>query len=104
MNELMDLINMDISGWMCSGDDAMVSTMIFKSILCKAVEQQFIQVVIASEDMFPTVSQIVDSDARNRGYLPSYAYCYFPAFSGSEVDMKERMVEILRRCQVARNV
>ena len=100
MDELMNLINMDISGWMCSGEDAMVKTMLFKSLLCKAVEQRFIQVVIAPEDMLPAVSQIVELDAKNRGYLPSYAYRYFPAFSGSEVDMKERIAEILRRCQV----
>lgn len=100
MNELMNLINTDISGWLCSGNDTMVTTMIFKSLLCKAVEQQFVQVVIASEDMLPAVAQIVESDAKNRGYLPSCVYRYFPAFSGSEVDMEERMAEILKRCQV----
>ena len=100
MNEIMNLMNHDISGWMCSGDDEAVSAFVFKKLLHKAVEQRFIQVVIASEDMFPTVSQIVESDSRNKGYLPSYAYRYFPAFSGTEVDMKERMTEILKRCRV----
>ena len=100
MNEIMSLMNRDISGWMCSGDDEAVTSIVFKNLLHKAAEQRFVQVVIASEDMFPTVSQIVESDARNKGYLPSYAHRYFPAFSGSEVDMKERMVEILKRCHV----
>lgn len=100
MNELANLINMDTSGWMCSGNDAMVTLMLFKALLHKAVEQQIIQVVIASEDMLPAVSQIVEADTKNRGYLPSYAYRYFPAFAGCEADMKERMTEILKRCQV----
>lgn len=100
MNEIMSLMNRDISGWMCSGDDEAVTSIVFKNLLSKAVEQRFVQVVIASEDMFPTVSQIVESDSRNKGYLPSYAHRYFPAFSGREVDMKERMVEILKRCHV----
>lgn len=100
MNEIMSLINRDISGWMCSGDDEAVTSIVFKNLLSKAVEQRFVQVVIASEDMFPAVSQIVESDSRNKGYLPSYAHRYFPAFSGREVDMKERMVEILKRCHV----
>lgn len=100
MNEIMSLMNRDISGWMCSGDDEAVTSIVFKNLLHKATEQRFVQVVIASEDMLPTVSQIVESDSRNKGYLPSYAYRYFPAFSGSEVDMKERMVEILKRCHV----
>ncbi len=100
MNEIMSLMNRDISGWMCSGDDEAVTSIVFKNLLHKAVEQRFVQVVIASEDMLPTVSQIVESDSRNKGYLPSYAHRYFPAFSGSEVDMKERMVEILKRCYV----
>lgn len=100
MNEIMSLMNRDISGWMCSGDDEAVTSIVFKNLLCKAVEQRFVQVVIASEDMFPAVSQIVESDSRNKGYLPSYAHRYFPAFSGREVDMKERMVEILKRCHV----
>lgn len=100
MNELMNIINEDIGGWLCSGDDLMVATMLFKSLLCKATEQQFIQVVIASEDMLPSISPIVEADAKNRGYIPSYAYRYFPAFSGVDVDMKERMTEILKRCQV----
>lgn len=100
MNEIMSLMNRDISGWMCSGDDEAVTSIVFKNLLSKAVEHRFVQVVIASEDMFPAVSQIVESDSRNKGYLPSYAHRYFPAFSGSEVDMKERMVEILKRCRV----
>lgn len=100
MNEIMSLMNRDISGWMCSGDDEAVTSIVFKNLLHKAAEQRFVQVVIASEDMLPTVSQIVESDSRNKGYLPSYAHRYFPAFSGSEVDMKERMVEILKRCHV----
>lgn len=100
MNEIMSLMNRDISGWMCSGDDEEVTSIVFKNLLHKATEQRFVQVVIASEDMLPTVSQIVESDSRNKGYLPSYAHRYFPAFSGSEVDMKERMVEILKRCHV----
>ena len=100
MNEIMSLMNRDISGWMCSGDDEAVTSIVFKNLLHKATEQRFVQVVIASEDMLPTVSQIVESDSRNKGYLPSYAHRYFPAFSGSEVDMKERMVEILKRCHV----
>lgn len=100
MNEIMSLMNRDISGWMCSGDDEAVTSIVFKNLLSKAVEHHFVQVVIASEDMFPAVSQIVESDSRNKGYLPSYAHRYFPAFSGSEVDMKERMVEILKRCRV----
>lgn len=100
MNEIMSLMNRDISGWMCSGDDEVVTSIVFKNLLHKAAEQRFVQVVIASEDMLPTVSQIVESDSRNKGYLPSYAYRYFPAFSSSEVDMKERMVEILKRCNV----
>lgn len=100
MNEIMSLMNRDISGWMCSGDDEAVTTIVFKNLLYKAAEQRFVQVVIASEDMLPTVSRIVESDSRNKGYLPSYAHRYFPAFSGSDVDMKERMVEILKRCHV----
>lgn len=100
MNEIMSLMNRDISGWMCSGDDEAVTSIVFKNLLHKAAEQSFVQVVIASEDMLPTVSQIVESDSRNKGYLPSYAHRYFPAFSGSEVDIKERMVEILKRCHV----
>lgn len=100
MNEIMSLVNRDISGWMCSGDDEAVTAIVFKNLLYKAAEQHFVQVVIASEDMLPAVSQIVESDSRNKGYLPSYAHRYFPAFSGSEVDMKERMVEILKRCRV----
>ena len=100
MNEIMSLMNRDISGWMCSGDDEAVTAIVFKNLLYKAAEQHFVQVVIASEDMLPAVSQIVESDSRNKGYLPSYAHRYFPAFSGSDVDMKERMVEILTRCRV----
>ena len=100
MNEIMSLMNRDISGWMCSGDDEAVTAIVFKKLLYKAAEQHFVQVVIASEDMLPAVSQIVESDSRNKGYLPSYAHRYFPAFSGSDVDMKERMVEILKRCRV----
>lgn len=100
MNEIMSLMNRDISGWMCSGDDEAVTAIVFKNLLYKAAEQHFVQVVIASEDMLPFVSQIVESDSRNKGYLPSYAHRYFPAFSGSDVDMKERMVEILKRCRV----
>ncbi len=100
MNEIMSLMNRDISGWMCSGDDEAVTAIVFKNLLYKAAEQHFVQVVIASEDMLPAVSRIVESDSRNKGYLPSYAHRYFPAFSGSEVDMKERMVEILKRCRV----
>lgn len=100
MNEIMSLMNRGISGWMCSGDDETVTAIVFKNLLYKAAEQHFVQVVIASEDMLPAVSQIVESDSRNRGYLPSYAHRYFPAFSGSDVDMKERMVEILKRCRV----
>lgn len=100
MNEIMSLMNRDISGWMCSGDDEAVMAIVFKNLLYKAAEQHFVQVVIASEDMLPAVSQIVESDSRNKGYLPSYAHRYFPAFSGSDVDMKERMVEILKRCRV----
>lgn len=100
MNEIMSLMNRDISGWMCSGDDEAVTAIVFKNLLYKAAEQRFVQVVIASEDMLPAVSQIVESDSRNKGYLPSYAHRYFPAFSGSDVDMKERMVEILKRCHV----
>nr|WP_308656388.1 hypothetical protein [uncultured Agathobacter sp.] len=96
----MSLMNRDISGWMCSGDDEAVTAIVFKNLLYKAAEQHFVQVVIASEDMLPAVSQIVESDSRNKGYLPSYAHRYFPAFSGSDVDMKERMVEILKRCRV----
>lgn len=100
MNEIMSLMNRDISGWMCSGDDEAVTAIVFKNLLYKAAEQHFVQVVIASEDMLPAVSQIVESDSRNKGYLPSYAHRYFPAFSGCDVDMKERMVEILKRCRV----
>ena len=100
MNEIMSLMNRDISGWMCSGDDEAVTAIVFKNLLYKAAEQHFVQVVIASEDMLPAVSRIVESDSRNKGYLPSYAHRYFPAFSGSDVDMKERMVEILKRCRV----
>ena len=100
MNEIMSLMNRDISGWMCSGDDEAVTAIVFKNLLYKAAEQHFVQVVIASEDMLPAVSQIVESDSRKKGYLPSYAHRYFPAFSGSDVDMKERMVEILKRCRV----
>lgn len=100
MNEIMSLMDRDISGWMCSGDDEAVTAIVFKNLLYKAAEQHFVQVVIASEDMLPAVSRIVESDSRNKGYLPSYAHRYFPAFSGSEVDMKERMVEILKRCRV----
>ena len=100
MNEIMSLMNRDISGWMCSGDDEAVTAIVFKNLLYKAAEQRFVQVVIASEDMLPAVSHIVESDSRNKGYLPSYAHRYFPAFSGSDVDMKERMVEILKRCRV----
>lgn len=100
MNEIISLMNRDISGWMCSGDDEAVTAIVFKNLLYKAAEQRFVQVVIASEDMLPAVSQIVESDSRNKGYLPSYAHRYFPAFSGSDVDMKERMVEILKRCRV----
>ena len=100
MNEIMSLMNRDISGWMCSGDDEAVTAIVFKNLLYKAAEQHFVQVVIASEDMLPAVSQIVESDSRNKGYLPSYAHRYFPAFSGSDVDMKERMAEILKRCHV----
>lgn len=100
MNEIMSLMNRDISGWMCSGDDEAVTTIVFQNLLYKAAEQSFVQVVIAPEDMLPTVSRIVESDSRNKGYLPSYTHRYFPAFSGIEVDMKERMVEILKRCHV----
>ena len=100
MNEIMSLMNRDISGWMCSGDDEAVTAIVFKNLLYKAAEQHFVQVVIASEDMLPAVSQIVESDSRNKGYLPSYAHRYFPSFSGSDVDMKERMGEILKRCRV----
>lgn len=100
MNEITSLMNRDISGWMCSGDDEAVTAIVFKNLLYKAAEQHFVQVVIASEDMLPAVSQIVESDSRNKGYLPSYAHRYFPAFSGSDVDMKERMAEILKRCHV----
>ncbi len=100
MNEIMSLMSRDISGWMCSGDDEAVTAIVFKNLLYKAAEQRFVQVVIASEDMLPAVSQIVESDSRNKGYLPSYAHRYFPAFSGSDADMKERMVEILKRCRV----
>lgn len=100
MNEIMSLMNRDISGWMCSGDDETVTATVFKNLLYKAAEKRFIQVVIASEDMLPTVSQIVEFDSRNKGYLPSYAHRYFPAFSGNEADMKERMGEILKRCHV----
>lgn len=100
MNEIINLINRDISGWMCSGDDEAVTAIVFKNLLYKATEQHFVQVVIVSEDMLSAVSQIVESDSRNKGYLPSYAYRYFPAFSGGEVDMKERMEEILKRCHV----
>lgn len=100
MNEIMSLMDRDICGWMCSGDDEAVTAIVFKNLLYKAAEQRFVQVVIASEDMLPAVSQIVESDSRNKGYLPSYAHRYFPAFSGSDVDMKERMVEILKRCHV----
>lgn len=100
MNEIMTLMNRDISGWLCSGDDEAVRIIVFKNLLYKATEQLFVQVVIASEDMFPTVSQIVESDSKNKGYLPSYAHRYFPAFSGTEVDMKERMTEILKRCRI----
>lgn len=100
MNEIMSLMNRDISGWMCSGDDEAVTAIVFKNLLYKAAEQHFVQVVIASEDMLPAVSQIVESDSRNKGYLPSYAHRYFPAFSGCDIDMKERMVEILKRCRV----
>ena len=64
MNELANLINIDTSGWMCSGDDTMVTAKLFKGLLNQAVSKQLIQVVIASEDMVPTVSQIVESDAK----------------------------------------
>ena len=100
MNEIMSLMNRDISGWMCAGDDEAVTAIVFKKLLYKAAEQHFVQVVIASEDMLPAVSQIVESDSRNKGYLPSYAHRYFPAFSGSDVDMKERKVENMKRCRV----
>lgn len=103
MNELVNLINMDIGGWMCSGDNAMVTAKLFKGLLDQAVSRQLIQVVIASEDMLSTVSRIVEADAKNRGYLPSYAYRYFPAFSGIYVDMKERMEEILEKCQIEKD-
>lgn len=76
MNEIMSLMNRDISGWMCSGDDEAVTAIVFKNLLYKAAEQHFVQVVIASEDMLPAVSQIVESDSRNKGYLPSYAHRY----------------------------
>ena len=76
MNEIMSLMNRDISGWMCSGDDEAVTAIVFKKLLYKAAEQHFVQVVIASEDMLPAVSQIVESDSRNKGYLPSYAHRY----------------------------
>ena len=100
MNEIMSLMNRNISGWMCSGDDEVVMAIVFKNLLHKAAEKRFVQVIIASEDMLPAVSQIVEFDSRNKGYLPSYAHRYFPAFTGSEVDMKERMGEILKRCCV----
>lgn len=100
MNEIMSLMNRNISGWMCSGDDEVVKAIVFKNLLHKAAEKRFVQVIIASEDMLPTVSQIVEFDSRNKGYLPSYAHRYFPAFTGSEVGMKERMGEILKRCRV----
>ncbi len=80
MNEIMSLMNRDISGWMCSGDDEAVTAIVFKNLLYKAAEQHFVQVVIASEDMLPAVSQIVESDSRNKGYLPSYAHRYFLLF------------------------
>ena len=50
MNEIMSLMNRDISGWMCSGDDEAVTSIVFKNLLSKAVDQRFVQVVIASSD------------------------------------------------------
>lgn len=49
MNEIMSLMNRDISGWMCSGDDEAVTAIVFKNLLYKAAEQHFVQVVIASD-------------------------------------------------------
>lgn len=70
MNEIMSLMNRDISGWMCSGDDEAVTSIVFKNLLSKAVEQRFVQVVIASEDMFPAVSQIVSPIQETKGTCP----------------------------------
>lgn len=36
MNEIMSLMNRDISGWMCSGDDEAVTAIVFKNLLYKA--------------------------------------------------------------------
>lgn len=33
MNEIMSLMNRDISGWMCSGDDEAVTAIVFKKLL-----------------------------------------------------------------------
>lgn len=98
MNELMNMVNMNISGWMCSGNDFTVMSMLLKRLLQKAAEQRFVQAVILSEDMLPVLREIVEGDLRNKGYLPSYDYRYFPAFEGENTDMKERMAEILQKC------
>lgn len=103
MNQLADLVNVNIGGWMCSGDDVKIQTKLFREILNKSVSQQFVQAVIISEDMVQTISKIVESDEKNKGYIPSNMNRYFPAFSGRNVDIKERMGEILERCQVDRN-
>lgn len=57
MNEIMSLMNRDISGWMCSGDDEAVTAIVLKNLLHKAAEQRFVQVIIASEDIRGPVSQ-----------------------------------------------
>jgi len=100
MNEIISLMNGDISGWMCSGNDEAVTTVVFENLLYAAAEQRFVQVVIATEEMFPKVSQIVEADSKNKGYIPSDTYRYFPVFSGKNVDMRERIFEIIKRCQV----
>ena len=46
MNEIMSLMNRDISGWMCSGDDEAVTAIVFRNLLYKATEKRFVQVVI----------------------------------------------------------
>lgn len=52
MNEIMSLMNRDISGWMCSGDDEAVTAIVFKNLLYKAaIDEQHISFQNASHEM-----------------------------------------------------
>ncbi len=95
MNELMTLVNTDISGWLCSGSDQEVMTGLFQNLLFRSAARGQIQVVIAAEDMAGGLCRIVESDYRNIGYLPSPSCGYFPAFEGKHTDLGERLQELL---------